>query len=333
MVEVINKLNLLRSEIDKASPLLLQSFDFSTLYTKIDLMDLKACMRVLINKVFNRMLKLHCFKFLMVQKTALNFRFVWLKNKAEINLFENLQSFKVMEASDLISWLDSLSDNLFLCFGHGVYRQCIGIPMDTNCAVYLANFYLFTYEFDFIKHLLRSNTFPVVLHRLSLVRRFVDDLFVPDFVNFMYLNQDSFGSSIYPETSCELNCTSKGFSCNFLDLAVGQSLQGLSCDIFDKRSQPEYAGIEMIRMHHVHSNFSMTAKLGVINSQFYRFLRLCSCKKYSVFQMVSLIVFLKAKAYPLKILLKRTRGLLIKAKFLFVISAFGIFKMILLQVL
>jgi len=34
-----------------------------------------------------------------------------------------------------------------------------------------------------------------------------------------------------------------------------------------------------------------------------------------VFQMVSLIVFLKAKGYPLKILLKRTRGLLIKEKF------------------
>jgi hypothetical protein len=36
--------------------------------------------------------------------------------------------------------------------------------------------------------------------------------------------------------------------------------------------------------------------------------------------MVSLIVFLKAKAYPLKILLKRARGLLIKEKFLFGIS-------------
>jgi hypothetical protein len=89
----------------------------------------------------------------------------------------------------------------------------------------------------------------------------------------------------------------------------------------------------MIRMPHVHSNISMTAKLGVINSQFYRFLRLCSCKKYFVFQMVSLIVFLKAKGYPLKILLKRTRGLLIKEKILFGISAFGLFKMILLQVL
>jgi len=87
---------------------------------------------------------------------------------------------------------------------------------------------------------------------------------------------------------------------------VSQSPQGLSCDIFDKRSQP---GIEMIRMPHVHSNFSMTAKLGVINSQFYRFLRLCSCKKFFVFQMVSLIVFLKAEGYHFKVLLKRTRGL------------------------
>jgi hypothetical protein len=88
--------------------------------------------------------------------------------------------------------------------------------------------------------------------------------------------------------------------------------------------QPEYAGIEMIRMPHVHSNISMTAKLGVLNSQFYRFLRLCSCKKFFVFQMVSLIIFLKAKGYPFKVLLKRTRGLVLKEKFLFGISAFGI---------
>ncbi len=40
-----------------------------------------------------------------------------------------------------------------------------------------------------------------MLHRLSLVHRSVD-VFVPDFpdfVNFMYLKQDSFGSGIYPK--------------------------------------------------------------------------------------------------------------------------------------
>ncbi len=128
VVEVINNLNLSRSEIDRFPTSVLQSFDFSTLYTKIDLPDQKAHMRVLINKVFNWMLKLHRFKFLMVQKTALNFRLLWLKHKAEMNLFENLHSFKVAEASNLISWLDFLLDNLFLCFGQGDYRQCIGIP-------------------------------------------------------------------------------------------------------------------------------------------------------------------------------------------------------------
>jgi len=192
-------------------------------------------------------------------------------------LFENLRSFKVAEASDLISSLDFLLDNLFLSFGQGVYRQCISNPMRTNCAVYLANFFLFTYEFDFIKRLLKSNTCPVVFHGLSLVCRFVDDLFVPDFPdfeNFMYLNPGSFGSGIYPKTSCELNCTSNGFSCNFLDLTATQSPQGLSCDNLDKHSQLEYAGIEMIRMPPVHSSISMTAKLGVINSQFYRILTL-----------------------------------------------------------
>jgi hypothetical protein len=81
------------------------------------------------------------------------------------------------------------------------------------------------------------------------------------------------------------------------------------------------------------SVFVYWAKLGVINSQFYRFLRLCSCKKFFVFQMVSLIVFLKAKGYPLKVLLKRTRGLVLKEKFLFGISTFGIFRMILLWVM
>jgi hypothetical protein len=81
-----------------------------------------------------------------------------VKNKEEINLFENLCSFKVAEASDLISRLDFSLDNLFLCFGHCTYRQCsTGIPMGTNCAIYLAKFYLFSYEFDFLKCLFKNN--------------------------------------------------------------------------------------------------------------------------------------------------------------------------------
>jgi hypothetical protein len=98
---------------------------------------------------------------------------------------------------------------------------------------------------------------------------------------------------------------------------VNQSHQGISCLIFDKHFQPKCAGFEMIHMPHGHSNISITAKLGVINSQFYKFLRLCSCNEFFVFQMVSFIVLLKKNGYPLKILLKRTRKWINKEKFFF----------------
>jgi hypothetical protein len=81
------------------------------------------------------------------------------------------------------------------------------------------------------------------------------------FESFMYLEKDAFGGGICPKTSCELHCSSKRFSCSFLDLVV-QSHQGISCGIFDKRSQPEHGGIDMICMPHVHSNISIIAKLG-----------------------------------------------------------------------
>jgi hypothetical protein len=77
----------------------------------------------------------------------------------------------------------------------------------------------------------------------------------------MYLEKDAFGGGICPKTSCELHCSSKGFSCSFLDLVV-QSHQGISCGIFDKRSQPEHGGINMICIPHVHSNISIITKLG-----------------------------------------------------------------------
>jgi hypothetical protein len=48
--------------------------------------------------------------------------------------------------------------------------------------------------------------------------------------------------------------------------------------------------------------------------------------------MVSFIVFLKAKGYPFKVFLKRTRGLVLKEK-IFGISTFGIFRMLLLRVM
>ncbi len=109
--------------------------------------------------------------------------------------------------------------------------------------------FLLLYEFDFLGCPVRLNSCPVVFHILSLVIRFVDKLFVPDtsdFSNFRYLDKDSLGVGIYPESFFELNYTSNGFCCNFLDLAISKDSK--SIDIFKECSQLEYADINMICM-------------------------------------------------------------------------------------
>ncbi len=70
-----------------------------------------------------------------------------------------------------------------------------------------------------------------------------------------------------------------------------QGPQGISYDIFGKCFELEYTSVDMIHLPHVHSNISITAKLGFINNQFYKFLRLCVSKDFLVSQMVSHCLF------------------------------------------
>jgi hypothetical protein len=97
-----------------------------------------------------------------------------------------------------------------------------------------------------------------------------------------------------------VNCTYICFICNFLDFASNQTPRGLLYAISDKLTQPEYAGIDMIHMPHIQSNICISVKVGIINSQFYSFLRLCNSKVFFTSQMVGLAVLWKDKGYPLK---------------------------------
>ena len=47
----------------------------------------------------------------------------------------------------LIKLVEYLIDNIYVSIGNRVYRQCVGIPMGTDCAPLLANLFLFYYEY------------------------------------------------------------------------------------------------------------------------------------------------------------------------------------------
>jgi len=73
---------------------------------------------------------------------------------------------------DMISWL---IDNTYVTIGDTVFQQAIGIPMGTDCAPYLANLFLFAYEFAFLNDTLKEKDFKT-LHKFKKCYRYIDDL-------------------------------------------------------------------------------------------------------------------------------------------------------------
>jgi hypothetical protein len=121
---------------------------------------------------------------------------------------------------------------------------------------------------------------------------------------------------MFPKTSCGLNYISRNFSCNLLDLDVKRSFQDnilyyLVIFLIDNTRQ-KYVGIDMIHMPRVHSNICIITNLGIMNSQFYKILKLYKFKDFLISCMVNLIFPLKNKSYPLKILYRGIKFFLIR---------------------
>ena len=53
-------------------------------------------------------------------------------------------------------------------FGTKLYRQVVGIPVGTNCAPLVADFFLFCYEKDFIMSLSDDKQANIILMLLKL---------------------------------------------------------------------------------------------------------------------------------------------------------------------
>ena len=57
--------------------------------------------------------------------------------------FQGVTSNKKYSEDDICGILDFLIDNIFVMFGKRVFQQTVDIPMGTNCAPLLADFFLY----------------------------------------------------------------------------------------------------------------------------------------------------------------------------------------------
>ena len=63
-----------------------------------------------------------------------------------------------------------LIDNIYVTFGDKCFRQAIGIPMGTDCAPFLANLFLYSYEYKWIEQQKKLNKWNVLKYFRSCCR-------------------------------------------------------------------------------------------------------------------------------------------------------------------
>ena len=63
----------------------------------------------------------------------------------------------------------------FVDFGRRIFQQTTGIPMGTNCAPLLANWFLYSYEAEFIQGLMKVDKKRIV-QQFNFTYRYIDDV-------------------------------------------------------------------------------------------------------------------------------------------------------------
>jgi hypothetical protein len=196
---------------------------------------------------------------------------------------EDSKSHKYFDAKKLSKWLNFLVDNIYLLGAKDVVlRQRIGIPMGTNCAVFLANLFCFTYEYEFLVQLV-ANRKRTLIQKFMYTSRYIDDLLslynelFESYKSNEYVDEDGI-HGIYPKCLILLKEQEATSGVSFLDTQLCQQDGVWYSKIYDKREHRPLNRISQEKYPHATTFLSSRSKFGVITSQFYRFARICTKK-------------------------------------------------------
>lgn len=270
----------------KHNALNISTYDFTTLYTKIKHEEIVDSFQYLLNLAFrkhsdgehirSRLLALH-------EKSA-----NWCFN-ARKDIAVNAE--KLLE---IIKWLIG---NTYFKFGNLIFQQTIGIPMGTDCAPYLANLFLHSYELKFIREHLHKD-YDMCL-KLNKTFRYIDDI-----TNINGSGTfEKYKSMIYP-TSLELKKINiSNNTADVLDMTISITNKKFNVKLFDKRDAFNF---KIINFPHFKTNLPLHIKSNIIDSQIYRFRKICTDNTEFINNTKILITkLIKERGYSKRIIRKR----------------------------
>jgi len=85
--------------------------------------------------------------------------------------------------NDIVNIINFLIENIFIGFGGRICQKTVGIPMETNCAPFLVDLFLYPYEADFVQELKGKKK---LAQSFNFTFRYIDDVLSQQFSHVIY---------------------------------------------------------------------------------------------------------------------------------------------------
>lgn len=268
----------------------LQVYDFSTLYTNLNLNDVEDSLFGLCNLLFSPRSKFICintYKAFFSIKKYNNF------SCFDINLFKKAISF--------------ILNNTYVSFGSFVLKQTKGIPMGGSCSSPIADLYLSFKEFSFMKKLLKEKKFHLA-KLLSNNNRYVDDIII---INYKTFNNRA--NEIYPvDLLLERNGDDEK-NVSYLDVKIEIFDDEVITSLYNKVDDFDFT---VVTFTFPDSNIPIQLGYNVFFGQVLRYAKIYSRRQDFIKKAAELLQIFTVRGYKHHILFKRFKRLLYKYNFI-----------------
>ena len=158
-----------------------------------------------------------------------------------------------------------LVDNIYVRFGGQLFREIVGIPMETNCAPLLADLFLYSYENEFLDKLIKEGKGKLA-RKFNLSYRYIDDL-----ISFSNKRFKEFISDIYPKELTISETTESTSVASYLHLFFTRDKSNdITTKLFDER---DTFGFHIVNFPFMSSIIPLAPACGVYASQLIRYSR------------------------------------------------------------
>ena len=218
---------------------------------------------------------------------------------------------------ELADHIDKLLDNSYCSYGGDLWKIIQGFQTGTNCGPWMANLYLVYYELKFVHRKLKiwnqiSRGLQIFLINYH---RYIDDIFWTvgddfDYQEVLYFDDESDG--IYPKRLKNLDGSTVEnpfqvngealTSADYLDVTLTVTNHGIVYTPYNKREHMKVNNRKLSEFRnfpHCDSQLSWVCKLGVLNSQMFRFNNRSSTQKGFIHETVFLAKKMLRDNYPL----------------------------------